>query len=221
MNSKSWIKASRMKLSIHRNNDMAPFTAKTLKRLMALGLVGSIATPGNLLLANDQCPSLLNYSAKTINGKENVDFCKRYSNKVLLVVNTASQCGYTGQLKGLQSLYETYRDQGLIILGFPSGDFRQEFDDSSETERVAREQYGVTFPMLEKTGVSGESASPFFKALAEASGQTPTWNFQKYLIGRDGKVIKVYPSNVPPEDALLRIAIEAALSDRSSSGQKP
>jgi len=164
--------------------------------------------------AGETCPPLLNYSARTIDGKDVLDFCKNYRNQVVLVVNTASQCGYTGQLKGLESLYQAYRGQGFTVLGFPSNDFRQEHDNASETERVARKEYGVTFPLFERSQVSGSSASPFFQALAKESGVTPAWNFQKYLIGRNGKIIKVYPSNVGPDDPLFRIAIEAALAEK-------
>jgi len=164
--------------------------------------------------AGEACAPLLNFSARTIDGKETINFCQSYRNQVVLIVNTASQCGYTGQLKGLESLYQAYRGQGFTVLGFPSNDFRQEHDNPSETERVARKDYGVTFPLFERSAVSGSGASPLFQALAQASGVTPAWNFQKYLIGRDGKIIKVYPSNVGPDDPLFRIAIESALAEK-------
>ncbi len=162
--------------------------------------------------AIESCPTLLNYSARLINRGESLNFCDRYRNQVVLVVNTASQCGYTAQLRGLESLYQAYRSQGLVVLGFPSNDFRQEHENPTETERVARKEYGVTFPLFEKSGVSGEGASPFFQALAQESGVMPKWNFQKYLIGRNGKIIQVYPSNVEPDDPLFLIAIESALA---------
>lgn len=164
--------------------------------------------------AEEACAPLLNFSAKTLDGRETVDFCKSYRHQVILVVNTASQCGYTGQLKGLESLYQAYRGQGFQVLGFPSNDFRQEHDNAAETEKVARKDYGATFPLFERSAVSGDGASPFFQALAKASGVTPQWNFQKYLIGRKGQIIKVYPSNVAPDDPLFRIAIEAALAEK-------
>jgi glutathione peroxidase len=174
---------------------------------LALGVASSAG-------ASESCAPLLNFSAKTIDGREIIDFCKSYRNQVVLVVNTASQCGYTGQLKGLESLYQAYRGQGFMVLGFPSNDFRQEHDNASETERVARKEYGATFPLFERSAVSGDAASPFFQALAKESGVTPQWNFQKYLIGRNGKIIKVYPSNVGPDDPLFRIALEAALAEK-------
>ena len=169
------------------------------------------AVPG---FTEETCAPLLNFSARTLDGKETVDFCKSYRKQVVLVVNTASQCGYTGQLKGLEALYQAYRGQGLVVLGFPSNDFRQEQGSASDTERVARKEYGTTFPLFERSAVSGTEASPFFKELAKASGVTPAWNFQKYLIGRNGKIIKVYPSNVAPDDPLFRIELEAALAEK-------
>ncbi len=184
------------------------------RKLLLAAFIVMSAGFSSLCGAGESCAPLLNFSAKTLDGRETIDFCKAYRNQVLLVVNTASQCGYTGQLKGLESLYQAYRGQGFMVVGFPSNDFRQEHDNAADTERVARKDYGVTFPLFERTAVSGEGASPFFKALAKESGVTPQWNFQKYLIGRNGKVIKVYPSNVAPDDPLFRITIEAALAEK-------
>ena len=148
--------------------------------------------------ATDPCPALLSYSAEPLQGGAPVDFCSAYRGKVILAVNTASQCGYTPQLKGLETLYQTYRARGLVVLGFPSGDFNQEHDNPADTARVA---------------VSGARANGFFKALEQASGKAPQWNFQKYLIDRKGKVVTVFPAQVAPDDLLLRGAIEAALAE--------
>jgi glutathione peroxidase len=175
--------------------------------LLALGLLGA-----SLAQADVVCPPLLHFSARSLEGQEPIDLCKAYAGKVVLVVNTASQCGYTGQLKGLESLYRQYRDRGLVILGFPSNDFRQEHDAPGEIARVARQDYGVSFPLFERSAVSGEGANPFFKALASESGVTPKWNFQKYLISREGRVLKAYPSQTAPDDPLFLIEIEAALA---------
>lgn len=125
----------------------------------------------------------------------------------------ASQCGYTPQLKGLETLYQTYRARGLVVLGFPSGDFNQEHDNPADTARVAIGDYGVTFPLFASSAVSGARANGFFKALEQASGKAPQWNFQKYLIDRKGKVVTVFPAQVAPDDLLLRGAIEAALAE--------
>jgi glutathione peroxidase len=164
------------------------------------------------VMATESCPPLLEFSARPLSGGAPVDFCAAYRGKVILAVNTASQCGYTGQLKGLESLYQTYRDRGLVVLGFPSNDFKQEFEKPAETEKVARQDYGVTFPLFERSAVTGNPANRFFQALSQQSGVSPAWNFQKYLVGRNGQVIKVYPANVGPEDALLTLEIEAALA---------
>lgn len=184
------------------------------QRLLLAAVFSVLSGFSSVSGAAETCAPLLNFSAKTLDGRETLDFCKRYRHQVILVVNTASQCGYTGQLKGLESLYQAYRGQGFTVLGFPSNDFRQEHDNAAETERVARKDYGATFPLFERSSVSGDGASPFFQALAKESGVTPQWNFQKYLIGRNGKIIKVYPSNVGPDDPLFRIAIEAALAEK-------
>lgn len=158
------------------------------------------------------CPSLLKYQQAPLEGGEPIDFCKAYQGQVILAVNTASQCGYTGQLKGLEALYQRYKGQGLVVLGFPSNDFKQEYANAEKTNAVARKEYGVTFPLLATGRVKGDEAGGFFKALGEASHSPPQWNFFKYLVGRNGEVIKAYPSAVSPEDPLLNLAIEAALA---------
>ena len=156
------------------------------------------------------CPALLDYTVKPLSGGAPISLCSTYEGQVLLVVNTASMCGYTTQLKGLEALYQRYRHQGFWVLGFPSNSFKQEHEDPNQTEKVSKE-FGVSFPMYETSGVLGQSAQPFFKALTEASGVAPSWNFQKYLIDRSGRVLKSYPANVTPEDILLKIDLEAAL----------
>lgn len=180
-------------------------------RMIILPLLLFLIHPAH---AETACPSLLQHTVRSLNSENRVELCKAYVGKVLLIVNTASQCGYTGQLKGLETLYQTYRNQGFEVLGFPSDSFKQEHANEGDTERVARKDYGVSFPLFEKQPVSGNDASGLFKALAEATGKPPAWNFQKYLVDRKGKVIAVYPSNVGPDDLLLKIAIEGALQDR-------
>ncbi len=161
-----------------------------------------------------ECPPLLNYSSDPLLGGDPVNFCKAYQGKVILAVNTASQCGYTSQFKGLESLYQEFKTKGLVILGFPSNDFKQEHEDPGQTAKVSFKDYGVTFPMFSKSAVSGEQANAFFAELTKQSGTSPQWNFQKYLIDRKGKVIKVFASNAEPGDLLLRLAIEAALAEK-------
>jgi len=139
---------------------------------------------------------------------------EEYKGQPLLIVNTASKCGFTPQFSGLQSLYETYKDDGLMILGFPSDQFNnQEFDDIDETTKFCQENYGVTFPIMAKVDVKGDQAEPLFNYLtAEQKGLLSNkikWNFTKFLINRDRKVIKRYAPQTKPE----RIAkdIEALL----------
>ena len=177
-------------------------------RLLLLPLLLFMINPVG---AEPTCPSLIQHTVRSLNSENRIDLCKAYGGKVLLIVNTASQCGYTGQLKGLETLYQTYKSQGFEVLGFPSDSFKQEHADEKDTEQVARKDYGVSFPLFEKQAVKGSDASGLFKDLAEATGQSPAWNFQKYLVDRTGKVIGVYPSQVGPDDLLLKLAIEGAL----------
>lgn len=137
-----------------------------------------------------------------------------YRGQVALIVNTASKCGYTPQYAGLQELHETYAEQGLAVLGFPSGDFRdQEFSTAAEIQGFCTENYGVTFPLFERTGVKeGEDQSELYRRLGEATGSLPGWNFGKYLVGRDGKVLAFYDTSTKPTGDELIAAIEAALA---------
>ena len=132
--------------------------------------------------------------------------------KVLLIVNTASKCGNTPQYDGLEKLYKEYGDQGLVVLGFPSNDFMgQEPGSEEQIEEFCRLTYGVEFPMFEKTSVKEDNAHPFYAALADAAGTYPTWNFHKYLVGRDGELIAEFSPRTKPEDDALVAAIEDAL----------
>lgn len=136
-----------------------------------------------------------------------------YEGKVALVVNTASKCGFTPQYKGLQKLSDEYADRGLVVLGFPSGDFRnQEFENASEIAQFCSENYGVTFPLFERSGVkAGPEQSPVFAYLGAATGSLPGWNFGKYLVDRQGHAVAFFDTRVAPDAAELRAAIEAAL----------
>jgi glutathione peroxidase len=139
-----------------------------------------------------------------------------YRGKVSLLVNVASACGYTPQYAGLQRLHERYGAQGFTVLGFPSNDFgRQEPGSSEEIREFCSSKYRVTFPMFAKVQTKpGAGQSEVYAALARASGALPTWNFGKYLVGRDGTVVKFFPSNVDPEAPELTSAIEAALASK-------
>ncbi len=139
-----------------------------------------------------------------------------YQGKVLLVVNTASKCGFTPQYEGLEKLYQEYKDKGLVIIGVPSNDFGgQEPGSSEEIASFCRSNYGVTFPMAEKEAVSGDKAHPFYRwAKAQLGfGTAPKWNFHKYLIGRDGLLVDYFNSTTSPEADRVKAAIEKALAE--------
>jgi glutathione peroxidase len=137
-----------------------------------------------------------------------------YRGKVLLVVNTASQCGYTPQYEGLEKLYQEYKGRGVVVLGFPSNDFGgQEPGAAPEIAKFCRMRYGVTFPLFAKIKTRpGPDQSPVFRFVTAKHG-VPQWNFFKYLVGKDGQVKKMFPSAVAPESKALRDAIEAALNE--------
>jgi glutathione peroxidase len=157
------------------------------------------------------CPALLQQTFKRLQDDAPQNLCQ-YAGKVVLVVNTASYCGYTKQYEGLESLYAKYSPKGLVILGFPSNDFgKQEPGNAKEIADLCYNTYGVKFPMFAKTVVSGAAANPLHAQLIKATGKEPAWNFTKYLIGRDGKVIEHFPSKVTPEDKALVGKIERAL----------
>jgi len=159
------------------------------------------------------CPPLLDYRMASIKG-EATDLCQ-CAGKVVLVVNTASYCGYTGQYQGLESLYQRYRERGLVVLGVPSNDFgAQEPGSNEQVADFCERTYKVRFPMLAKSVVSGREATPLFRGLAGKTGQAPGWNFHKYLLGRDGEAVGSFPSAVSPEDARLVAAVEKALAAR-------
>jgi glutathione peroxidase len=156
------------------------------------------------------CPAVLHHSFKRLQDEAPQDLCQ-YAGKVVLVVNTASYCGYTKQYEGLEKLYSKYAPRGLVVLGFPSNDFKQEDADSKKIADLCYNTYGVKFPMFASTVVSGDSANPLYSELIKATGNQPKWNFNKYLIGRDGKAIDYFPSKVTPEDPALVGKIEKAL----------
>jgi glutathione peroxidase len=128
-------------------------------------------------------------------------------------VNTASYCGYTEQYKGLQAIYDKYKDRGLVVVGFPANDFgKQEPGSNTEVADFCERTYKVKFPMIEKTAVVGEQANAVYEQLFKMTGERPKWNFHKYLIASDGKSVKSFPSKVTPESAQMVAEIESALS---------
>ncbi len=158
------------------------------------------------------CPALLHYTFKRLQDDAPQDLCQ-YAGKVVIVVNTASYCGYTHQYEGLERVYAKYSAKGLVVLGFPSNDFgKQEPGNSKEIADFCYNTYGVKFPMFAKSVVSGASPNPLHASLIKLTGKEPKWNFTKYLIGRDGKVIEHFPSKVEPEDKDVIAKIEKALA---------
>ena len=174
--------------------------------IFTLGILMSTVAPAQ---AASACPPILNHQFERLQDGVPQSLCQ-YAGKVILVVNTASYCGFTGQYEGLEALYAKYSDKGLVILGFPSNDFgKQEPGDSKAIADFCFNTYGVAFPMFEASSVRGDNANPFFKALQAAGAGAPRWNFYKYLIGRDGQVIDSYSSLTVPKK--LTSAIEKAL----------
>ena len=157
--------------------------------------------------------SLLDQEFRRLASDEVVNLGETYRSKVILVVNTASKCGNTPQYDGLEKLYDEYQDDGLVILGFPSNDFfGQEPGTEEEIQEFCRLTYGVRFPMFEKVTVKEGEAHPFFEQLAAAAGTYPTWNFHKYLIGRDGQVVAEFSPRTQPYDDKLVSSIRDALA---------
>ncbi len=184
--------------------------------LAAAGAIGSApaalaqaSAPAAAVAAT--CPALLNKTFPRLQDDAPQNLCQ-YAGKVVLVVNTASYCGYTKQYEGLEKLYAKYGAKGLVILGFPSNDFgKQEPGSSKEIAELCYNTYGVKFPMFAKSVVSGSTPNPLHAQLIKATGKEPKWNFTKYLIDRKGNVIEHYPSKVTPEDPQLVGKIEQAL----------
>ena len=157
------------------------------------------------------CPALLQHSVLRLQDEKPQALCQ-YAGQVVLVVNTASYCGFTSQYKGLEALYARYKDRGLVVLGFPSNDFSQEPDSNTRIADFCENTYGVKFPMFAKASVRGNEALPLFRQLAERTGTTPRWNFYKYLISRDGQTVKSYGAMTGPLDRSLVQEIDQMLA---------
>ena len=157
------------------------------------------------------CPALLQHTFPRLQDDKPQPLCQ-YAGKVLLVVNTASYCGYTGQYEGLEALHAKYAARGLVVMGFPSNDFNQEDADTGKIADLCFNTYGVKFPMFAPGKVSGRDANALFASLAQATGQPPKWNFHKYVVDRQGKPVAAFASRVTPGDAALVAAIEKALA---------
>lgn len=159
------------------------------------------------------CPALLDQTFPRLQDEKPQSLCQ-YAGKVLLVVNTASYCGFTPQYEGLEDLYSRYRERGLVVLGFPSNDFAQESGSNKDIADFCANTFGVKFPMFAKSSVRGSDANPLFRQLARQTGRQPLWNFHKYLIGRDGQVVAQYASTTAPQDKAFVARIEQLLAQR-------
>jgi glutathione peroxidase len=179
---------------------------------MRLSIVVVAFLFSSALFAKEASMSLYDLTVNTLEGKPQP--LSAYKGKVALVVNTASQCGFTPQYAGLEKLFEEYQAKGLVILGFPSNDFgAQEPGTASQIKTFCEKNYGVKFPMFEKVATKGPSQSPVYKLLTTKLGE-PKWNFHKYLVGKDGLVKQAFPSNIAPDAKELRAAIDAALAEK-------
>jgi len=186
--------------------------------VMALGLApmaGAIAqapsAAASTAVASTACPAILTHQFPRLQDDAPQNLCQ-YAGKVVLVVNTASFCGFTKQYEGLEAMYAKYQNKGLVVLGFPSNQFEQEPGSAKEIADFCFNTYGVKFPMFAKTEVAGPKKNAFYAQLSKATQAEPKWNFNKYLIDRRGNVVAHYPSQVEPQSKTLVAAVEKALS---------
>jgi glutathione peroxidase len=184
--------------------------------LAVLGVVavaGLSSTAPVVQAASPQaCPAYLDHDFRKLGSSQTVNICKSFAGKPLLIVNTASHCGYTPQFKGLESVNKKYKDKGLVMIGFASDDFNQEDKDEAKAAEICEQNFGVTFVMLSPTHVKGAEANPVFKELA-AQQKAPVWNFNKYFVKADGKVQAYFAQGVTPESDQFTAAVENLLKN--------
>jgi glutathione peroxidase len=184
--------------------------ARFVLAALALSMPCRQAIAGPVPAPKERAMSLHDLTAKTIDLQPQA--LSAYKGKVLLVVNTASECGNTPQYAGLEKLYQEYKSKGFAVLGFPSNDFgKQEPGSEAEIKKFCSTKYKVTFPMFQKLSTKGDEQSPIYKFLT-SKHDVPKWNFHKYLVGKDGQVVQAFGAKVQPDDQELRKAIDAALS---------
>ena len=185
--------------------------------LMALVTPGRAATPGSAVMPAATpvvgCNGLLQQSYLRLQDEKPQSLCQ-YSGKVVVVVNTASFCGFTSQYEGLETLYSKYKDRGLVVLGFPSNDFSQETGSNKQIAEFCENTFGVKFPMAAKSSVTGKDAIPLFKELAAKTNTPPRWNFYKYVIARDGVQVAAFGSTADPASSAFTKEIEKQLLAR-------
>ncbi|NJD34803.1 MAG: glutathione peroxidase [Betaproteobacteria bacterium] len=160
------------------------------------------------------CPPLLDHSLQRLQDSAPQSLCQ-YQGKVILVVNTASFCGFTGQYEGLEAVYDKYKERGLVVIGFPSNDFGdQEPGSNKEIADFCRTTYGIKFPMMAKTDIAAPKTHAFYKQLIAKSGTAPKWNFHKYLIDRSGKTVESFNTLPAPDSRSLIAQIERRLAEK-------
>lgn len=177
----------------------------------ALGLAAALAAPHPAEARAERAASGHDFAFPGIDGAPLA--LSDYAGQPLLVVNTASRCGFTHQYDALQTIWERYRDAGLVVIGAPSNDFRQELKDAAAVKQFCEVHFGIDFPMTDIVGVTGGDAHPFF-AWAAAQQGAPSWNFHKYLVDADGRLVARFPSRVGPDSDEMRRAIESVLPSR-------
>lgn len=187
-----------------------------IRNALLFGSLLSAAAASPVQAASTPCPSTLDVEKRFLAEDRAVNLCDAYGGKVVLVVNTASKCAFTPQYDGLEALYRQHREDGLVVLGFPSNDFRQEYTDEGKIRKFCRLTYSVEFPMFEATSVKEGTADPLYHRLGEMAGEYPRWNFHKYLLARDGRLVASFPSQVAPDDPALLKAIRQLLDEESS-----
>lgn len=184
------------------------YTKETHMKRIILSLLFVL---GSVPVSAQSCPDVLKFMKRKLNSQETVNFCEAYQDKAILFVNTASKCGFTPQFEGLETLYEQYKDQNFVILGFPSASFNQEYSDEGKTAEVCELTYGVNFPMFEPISVRGDDADPLYRKLTEMADKSPKWNFYKYLVDRKGNLVDSYSSFTKPNDEDLIADIKKAI----------
>lgn len=204
-------------MCVHGNDRVSGWLGICLVALASFwpGMAAQAQTAKPAAVAGASCPVLLQHRFDRLQDEKPQSLCQ-YSGQVVLVVNTASFCGFTSQYEGLEAVYARYKAQGLVVLGFPANDFgRQEPGNNQAIADFCENTFGVKFPMFSKTSVVGREANPLYKQLAQKTGESPQWNFHKYLIGRDGLTVRSYPSTLDPKNPSFLKDIERLLSAKS------
>lgn len=188
---------------------------KAVSAALAALVVLAVAAPSAVPEAAAQdtakaCPAFLDHDFRKLHSSQQVNLCEAFAGKPMLIVNTASHCGFTPQFTGLEAVHDKYKDKGLAVVGFSSDDFNQEAKDEAEAAEICVQNFGVSFTMIAPQSVKGAAANPVFKELARQTRE-PSWNFNKYLVSADGKTVKHFESRVAPDSPEFTAAIESML----------